>query len=105
MCFQIDGKYALSAKCVKSRIMNKVIDYVLSVNTIEHNCVVLKGMLQSPRLNYHMKTIGTDQSLINSALFEHRLIKNISKSYQNNGKFDNQQQFKDILKTAMLSTS
>ena len=60
MCFQIDGKFAQAAKCVKSRITNKVIDYVLSVNTFEQKCVAIKGMLQSPRLKDHMKTIGID---------------------------------------------
>ena len=61
MCFQKDGKTAQAARCIKSRIITKVIDYVLSIDTFEQQCVVLKGMLQSPRLKYHMKTIGIDQ--------------------------------------------
>ena len=51
-----------------------------------------------------MKTIGIDQSLRNSALFEHRCLKNINKVYQHAGKCDKQQQFKDILEAAMVST-
>ena len=41
--------------------MNKVIDYILSIDTFEQQCVVIKVMLQSPRLEAHMKTIGIDQ--------------------------------------------
>ena len=61
MCFQIGGKSSQAAKCVKSRIMTKVIDCVPSVNIFEQQCVVLKGMLQSPRLKDHMETIGINQ--------------------------------------------
>ena len=69
MCFHIYDKSAQAAKCVKSSIIHKVVDYVLSVNTFENKCVMLKGMLQSPHLKYHMKTVGIYQSLGNSALF------------------------------------
>ena len=51
--------------------MTKVIDYVLSIDKFEQKCVFLKGMLQSPSLKDHMKTIGINQSLSNSAHFEH----------------------------------
>ena len=61
MCFQIDGKSFQAAKCVKSRITTKVIDYVLSIDTFEQQCVVLKGMLQSSRPKDHVKTFGIDQ--------------------------------------------
>ena len=69
MCFRIDGKYDQAAKCVKSRIITKIIDCVTSINTYEQQCVVLKGMLQSPHPKYHIKTIGIYQSLRNCALF------------------------------------
>ena len=62
-------------------------------------------MLQSPRLKHHTKTIGINQSLSNSALFEHRCLQNIRKLYQHAGKCDNQKQFKDILEAAMVSTT
>ena len=52
MCFQSDGK---------DRIMTKAIGCVLSINTFEKQCVVLKGILQLPRLKNHMKTIGIEQ--------------------------------------------
>ena len=43
-----EGKSDQAARCIKSRIITKVVDYVLSIDTFEHKCVVLKGMLQSP---------------------------------------------------------
>ena len=43
--------------------MNKAIEYILSIATFEQQCFVIKGMLQSPRFEDHMKTIGIDQSL------------------------------------------
>ena len=94
MCFHIDGKYAQTLKCVKSRIMTKVIDCVISIDNFEQQCVVLKGVLQSPRIKDHVKTIGVDQSLSNGALFEHMCLQNINKLYKHAGKCDEQQQFK-----------
>ena len=61
MCFQDYGETAQASKCVKYRIITKVVDYVLSIDTFEQKCVVLKGVLQSPRLKDHVKTIGIDQ--------------------------------------------
>ena len=74
ICFWNDSKYAQVANCVKYRIITKVVDCVLSIDTFDQQCVVFKGMLQSPRLKYHMKTIGNDQPLSNSAIFEHRCL-------------------------------
>ena len=54
---KISGKSSQTAKCVKSRIMTKVINYILSIDTFEQQCVVSKCMLQSPLLEDHMKTI------------------------------------------------
>ena len=42
MCFQNDGKTAQAAKCIKSRIMTKAIDYVISIDTFEKNVMCLK---------------------------------------------------------------
>ena len=55
-----EGKFDQASRCIKSRIMTKVIDYVLSIDTFEQKYVSLKGILQSPRLKYHVKTIGID---------------------------------------------
>ena len=97
MCFQKDDKSSQSAKCVKSRIMTKVIDCILLINKFEHQCVVLKGILQSTRLEYNVNNMGIDQSLINSALFKHISLQKTNKLYTHDGKCDNQQQFKYIL--------
>ena len=49
-----EGKSDQAAMCIKSRIMTKFIDCVLSIDTFEQQCVVLKGMLQLLRLKYHI---------------------------------------------------
>ena len=77
LCFQINSKSPYAAHCVKSRILNKAIDYILSIDTREQQCVVIKCMLQSSRLEYHMKTIGIDQSSFTRSSFEHRCMNNI----------------------------
>ena len=97
MCFHIDGKSAQSGKCVKSRIITKVVDYVLLVDIFEQQCVFLKCLLHSSHLKDHMNAIGIDLSLSNSALFEHRCLQYINKLYKHDGKCDDQQQFKDII--------
>ena len=81
-----------------------MIDYVLSIDTFEHQYVVLKSMLQSPRLKYHVQTIGVDPSLSNNTIYEHKCLENIKKLYKQAGKCDGQQQFKDILEADMVST-
>ena len=69
VCLQINGKASRASKCVKSRIMTMVIDSILSIDIFEEQFFVLKGMPRSPRLKYHMKTIGIDQSVSNGASF------------------------------------
>ena len=59
--FQVDKKSPHATQCVKSRVLNEAIDSILSINTFEQHCVVIKCMLQSSRLEDHMKTIGIDQ--------------------------------------------
>ena len=61
-------------------------------------------MLQSSRLEDHMKTIGIDQSSFTRSSFEHRCINNIKKIHQHAVKCDNQQILKDLLEAALLST-
>ena len=74
MCFQKDGKTAQAARCIKSRIMTKVIDYVLSIDKFEQQDVVLTGMLKSPRLKDHEQTIVIDQYLSNNYMHEHKYL-------------------------------
>ena len=104
MCFHKYGKTSQADKCVKSRMMNKVIDYVLSIDTFEQECGVLKGVLQSPCIKDHVKNIGIDQYLSNNYIYEQKCLKNINKLYKHAGKCDNQKQFKDIIESAMVST-
>ena len=58
------------------------------INAFEQKCVVIKGMLQSPRLEDHTKTIGIDQSFCNRSSFEYNFLKNIKYIYQHTGKRD-----------------
>ena len=46
LCLQINGISSHAAQCVKSWIMNKAIDYIISIDTFEQQCIVIKGMLQ-----------------------------------------------------------
>ena len=74
MCFQNGGKTAQAAKCIKSKIMTKVVDSVPQVDTFEQKCVVLKGILKSPHLKYNVYTIGLDQSLSNNYIYVHKCL-------------------------------
>ena len=38
-------------------------------------------------------------------MYEHICLENINKLYTSDGKWDNQQQYKDILEAAMVSTT
>ena len=105
MCFQVNSKYPHSVQCVKSRILNKAIDSILSIDTFEQKCVVIKCMLQSSRLEDHMKTIGIDRLSFTRYSFEHRCKNNIKNIYQHTGKCDDKQKLKDILEAALLSTT
>ena len=82
MCFQKDGKTAQADRCIKSRIMNKVIDSVILIDTFEQKYVVFKGMLKSPRLKYHVQTIGIYQSL-RKMLYMNTNVLKTSRNYTN----------------------
>ena len=103
MCFRVNRKAPNASQCVKSRVLNKAIDSILSIDTFEQQCVVIKCMVQSPRLEDHMNTIGVDQSLCNRSYFEHKCLNNIKMIYQHAGNSDNQQNLKDIIEYALLS--
>ena len=51
-----------------------------------------------------MKTIGIDQTSFTRSYFEHRYMNNIKKMYQHAGKCDDQQNLKDIIDSAILSS-
>ena len=61
-------------------------------------------MLQSSRIEDHMKTIGIDQSSFTRSSFEHKCMNNIKKIHQHEGKCDDQQNLKAIIDAAILST-
>ena len=61
MCFQKCGKTNQVVRYIKSRIMTELIDYILSIDTFEQKCVVLKVTLKPLQLKYHIQTIGIDQ--------------------------------------------
>ena len=105
MCFMKEGKFYQADRCIQSGIMPKVIDFFLSIDTFEQKCVVVRGMLQSLWLKYHVQAISIDPSLSNNARYEKKCLINIKILYKQSGKCDNQQQFKDIFEAAMVSTS
>ena len=77
LCFQMNGKSSPAAKCIKSRIVTKVIFSILSIDKFEQKYVFLKGMLQSQCLKYHMNTIVIDQSVSNGDYLKHKCLNNI----------------------------
>ena len=87
-CFQVNIRSPHTDQCVISRILNKSIDSILSIDTFEQHCVVIKCMLKSSRIEYHTKNIGIDQSSFHGYSFEHRCMNNIKKIYQHAGKCD-----------------
>ena len=46
LCFKINGRSSHADQCVKKRTMNKAIDYILSIDKFEQQCVRIKCMLQ-----------------------------------------------------------
>ena len=82
-----------------------MIDSTLYIDSFEHECVILKGLIHSERLKQHMVTIVVDQLLSNSALYEHKCLLNIKKLYKYSVKCDDQQHYKDIIEADMVSTS
>ena len=104
LCSQINSKPPNSAQCVKSRILNKVNNSIPYIDTFEKQRVEIKPMLQSLCLEYHMKTVAINQSICTSSYLEHKYMNNIENIYQHVGKCDDQQNLKDILDAAMVST-
>ena len=51
-----------------------------------------------------MNTIDIDQSSFTRSYFEHRCMNNVKKIYQHAGNCDDQQNIKDIIDAAILST-
>ena len=62
-------------------------------------------MLQLSRSEYNMNNIGIDQLLCNRYSLEQKCMNNIKNIYQHAGKSDYQQNLKDIIDAAMVSTT
>ena len=69
LCFQIYRKPSHATQCPKSRTLNEVIDLIIEIESFKQQCVIVKGVLQSERMEKRMVTIGVDQSLSNSAMY------------------------------------
>ena len=50
-----------------------------------------------------MYTYGVDQSLSNNALYEHKYLGKIRNLYKSSGERDNQQQYKAIIESEIVS--
>ena len=99
-----EGKSDQATRCIKSRTMTKVIDYVLSIDAFEQKCVVLKCLLQAQRLKDHVHNIGTYPSLSKNDIYEHKCLKNIKRLYKQADKCNDQQKLEDILEAYMVFT-
>ena len=53
----------------------------------------------------HIVTIGVEQSLSESAMYEHRCLENINKLYKYAVKCDYQEQYKAVIEATMVSTT
>ena len=94
--FKIHGKSAHSAQCAKSYVLTRVIDNIPDIDSFEHQCFILKGLLKSEQTKQHMTIIGVYQSLSKSDLYEHRCLGNIKK-YKLSGKCDTQQKYREMI--------
>ena len=46
----MDEKTAHAAQCFKSRVLTKVIDLIISIESFEQQCSIIKGFLQSEQM-------------------------------------------------------
>ena len=70
----MNGETAHSEPCPRSFALNKVIDLIIEIKSLEQKCVILKGLLQSDQLKQYMVTIGIYQSLSNCEMYEHGFL-------------------------------
>ena len=80
-----------------------MIDIILDIDSFGHQYLTLKDLLQSKRLKQHMVIIGVDKSLSNSDLYKHRCLGNFILKDKSSGKFDDKQQYKEIIEDAVVS--
>ena len=75
-----------------------MIDYVLSIDTLGQQFVVIKVMLQSSQLKYNVHAIGIDQSLSKNVIYEHKCLQNINKLYKCSGNWGDEKNLKILLR-------
>ena len=83
--------------------MTKVIDLFIEIESFDNQRVIIKGLFQSELLKQHMVTIGVDQLLSDSTIHEHRCMEKIKKLNKSSIECNNQQNYKVILETSMIS--
>ena len=71
------------AQCSKSRALTKVIDLFLEIKLFDK---AICDFVSVRAIEKNMATIGVDQSLSNSEIYEHRCLENIKKLYKYAGK-------------------
>ena len=76
------GKISHAAQCAKSRAFITVLKAIFDIDSIEQQCVIIKGLLHSKQLWTDMVSIWVDQSLSNSASYEHICLENIKILYK-----------------------
>ena len=91
------GKTTHDAQCFKSCKWTKVIDLILEIELFEQQCVIIKGLLKSYRIEQHMVTIGIDKLLSKCEIYKHGCLEDTKKLYTSSGKWDDKMQFKAIL--------
>ena len=98
-------KTARAAHCAKSGAMNKVIGFIIDIESFEKKCVILKGVLHSELLKQYMVIIEIYQSLRNKILYGHICLGNIHKLYKSSETFEDQKHYKGIIESDMVSTT
>ena len=73
------------------------------MNHLNNNLSLLRGGLQSKKLQKHIVGIGYGQSLSTSALYIHKCLDILKKLYKNAGECEDQHQYKSIIESALVS--
>ena len=95
--FSNGGLSSHAAQYAKSRALIKVMKAIFNIDPFEEQYVIIKGLFQSKQLEKHMGDIGVDQSLINSALYEHRCLENINSLLKTAVKCEDQQRYNAMI--------
>ena len=64
---------------------------LLRLNNLSNNVSLINSFCNK-KIKQHKVTIGVDQSLSNSKIYEHKCLENINKLYKTSGKCNDQKQ-------------